>query len=49
MTMRQLMIWVAVPAMLAVSTVPALVQRGERDRDHRHFFNRDGGGIAQES
>ncbi len=49
MTMKKLMILVTVPAMLAVPAVPALAQRGERDRDHRHFFDRDGGGIAQES
>ncbi|MCA1715803.1 MAG: hypothetical protein LC781_02735 [Actinobacteria bacterium] len=35
--------------MLTVSAVPALARRDHRDRDHRHFFDRDGEGIAQES
>ena len=33
MTMKKLMIWMAVLAMLAVAAVPALAQRGDRDRD----------------
>ena len=54
MTMKKLIILAAVLAMLAVSAVPALAQRGDGDRDHRdrdnrHFFDRDGGGISQES
>ena len=48
MTMKKLMILAAVLTMLAVSAVPALAQRGDRDRDHRQFFDRDGGGISQE-
>ncbi len=52
---KKLMILAAVLAMLAVAAVPALAQRGDGDRDHRdrdnrhHFFDRDGGGISQES
>ena len=49
MTMKKLMILAAVLTMLAVSAVPALAQHGDRDRDHRHFFDRGGGGISQES
>jgi hypothetical protein len=40
----------AVLALLALAVAPALAQRGDNDRDNRHhFFDRDGGGIAQES
>jgi hypothetical protein len=40
----------AVLAVLALAVAPALAQRGDNDRDNRHhFFDRDGGGIAQES
>lgn len=39
--MKRLMLLAAVLAMLAVAAVPALAQRGDRDRD--------GGGISQES
>ena len=52
---KKLMILAAVLAMLAAAAVPALAQRGDGDRDHRdrdnrhHFFDRDGGGISQES
>ncbi len=48
--MKKLMILAAMLAMLMVAAVPALAQRGDGDRDHRHhFFDRDGGGISQES
>jgi hypothetical protein len=40
----------AVLALLALAVAPALAQRGHNDRDNwHHFFDRDGGGIAQES
>ena len=44
--MKKLMLLAAVLAMLVVAAIPALAQRGDRDRDHR---DRDGGGISQES
>ena len=56
--MKKLLMFTAVLAMLALAVVPALAaQRGDNDRDHRdrddrdrqHFFDRDGGGISQES
>jgi hypothetical protein len=53
--MKKLIMFTAVLAMLALAVAPALAQRGDDDRDHRdrdnrhHFFDRDGGGIAQES
>jgi hypothetical protein len=53
--MKKLIIFTAVLAMLALTVAPALAQRGDDDRDHRdrdnrhHFFDRHGGGIAQES
>ena len=53
--MKKLLMFTAVLAMLALAVAPALAQRGDNDRDHRerdnrhHFFDRDGGGIAQES
>ena len=48
--MKKLMILAAMLAMLMVAAIPALAQRGDGDRDHRHhFFDRDGGGISQES
>ena len=45
---------VAALAMLALAVAPALAQRGDNDRDrndrnNHRFFDRDGGGIAQES
>jgi hypothetical protein len=46
MTMKKLMM---LAAMLTVSAVPALAWRDYRDRDHRHFFDRDGEGIAQDA
>jgi hypothetical protein len=48
-TIKKLMLLAAAMAMLVVSAVPALAQRGDRDRDHRHFFDHDGGVIAQEA
>jgi len=47
--MKKLMLIAAILAMMIVATVPALAQRGDRDRNHHHFFNRDGGGVTQES
>ena len=53
--MKKLVMLTAVLAMLALAVAPALAQRGDndrgdRDRDNRHhFFDRDGGRIAQES
>ena len=53
--MKKLLMFTAVLAMLAVAVAPVLAQRGDNDRDHRdrdnrhHLFDRDGGGIAQES
>jgi hypothetical protein len=45
---------VAALAMLALAVAPALAQRGDNDRDrndrnNNRFFDRDGGGISQES
>jgi hypothetical protein len=41
---------VAALAMLALAIAPALAQRGDNDRDRNdRFFDRDGGGISQES
>jgi hypothetical protein len=39
---------VAALAMLALAVAPALAQRGDNDRNNR-FFDRDRGGISQES
>jgi hypothetical protein len=47
--MKKLMLIAAILAMVIVVTAPALAQRGDRDRNHHHFFNRDGGGVTQES
>jgi hypothetical protein len=53
--MKKLIMFTAVLAILALAVAPALAQRGDndrgdRDRDNRHhFFERAGGGIAQES
>jgi hypothetical protein len=53
--MKKLLMFTAVLAMLALAVAPALAQRGDndrgdRDRDNRHhFFDRNGGGISQES
>jgi hypothetical protein len=58
--MKKLIMLTAVLAMLALAVVPALAaQRGDNDRDHRdrdnhrdnrhHFFDRNNGGINQES
>jgi len=47
--MKKLMLIAAILAMVIVATAPALAQHGDRDRNHHHFFNRDGGGVTQES
>jgi hypothetical protein len=53
--MKKLLMFTAVLAMLALAVAPVLAQRGDndrgdRDRDNRHhFFDRNGGGISQES
>jgi hypothetical protein len=51
--MKKLIMFTAVLAMLALAVAPALAQRGDNDRGDRdnrhHFFDRNGGGIAQES
>jgi hypothetical protein len=48
--MKKLIMFAAVLAILAFAVAPALAQRGDNDRDNRHhFFDRDGGEIAQES
>jgi hypothetical protein len=48
--MKKFIMFTAVLAMLVLAVAPALAQRGDNDRNDRHrFFDRDGGGIAQES